>query len=337
MMSTPLDPGYGAAADALRNARRVVITTHMNPDGDAVGSACALRSYLLERGVAARVILPTAAPQNLLWIPGAGEMEVCDPARHTEVIREADTLVILDVNARKRFEPVATLMLDAPGRRVCIDHHVRPEDIAHVQCTDVDAAATCAMLVDVLDLIDSDQGSSAAVATALYVGIMTDTGSFRFPRTTGDLHRAIARLIDAGADPVRAYEEVYNRSSVERLNMLGEALCSMRTFHDGRFCAMVITAADMQRHRCTTDDVEGFVHHTLSIDGVSMGVMIVELEGEIKLSFRSKGSTYVRDLAASFGGGGHVYAAGARVKARSLDDVVQAVVTAAADWLALHH
>lgn len=328
-MQRTLDPSYAAAADVLRNARRVVITTHMNPDGDAVGSVCALRHFLAERGVAVRIVLPTPAPANLLWIPGATDMEVCDPALHASVIHEADTLVILDVNARKRIEPVASLMLAASGTRVCIDHHIQPEDLAHVQCTDVDAAATCSMLADVLRAVDPTQPFSPAVAMALYVGIMTDTGSFRFPRTTGDLHRKIAGLLDAGADPVRAYDEVFNRSTVERLNMLGEALCSVRTFHEGQLCVMVITAADLRRHQCTTDDVEGFVHHTLSIEGVTMGVMIVELDTEIKLSFRSKGTTYVRDLAASFGGGGHVYAAGARVKERPLDAVVEAVIAAA--------
>ncbi|MBU3742483.1 MAG: hypothetical protein FGM24_09400 [Candidatus Kapabacteria bacterium] len=317
---------YQAAAEALRQAKRAVITTHMNPDGDAIGSVCALRNYLLERGVAARVLLPTPAPENLLWIAGAEDLEVFDAERHPEVIASADTMVVLDVNVVKRFAPVDVKLASQEATIIGIDHHVQPEAFARIQCTDTVAPATCSMLVDLLGLIDPIQPLSPAVAEPLYTGIMTDTGNFRFPRTTSDTHRKIAALIDAGADPAKCYELTFNQSSVGRMNMLGEALCSMRTFHDGRFCVMVITSHDLQRHGCTSDDVEGFVHHTLGIAGVRAGVMIVELDGVIKLSFRSKGDTYVRDLAATYGGGGHLAAAGARVYGRSLDDVVIDVI-----------
>jgi phosphoesterase RecJ-like protein len=190
------------------------------------------------------------------------------------------------------------------------------------------------MLADILQLIEPSATFSAAVAQALYVGIMTDTGGFRFPRTTGRLHRTVADLIDAGADPVQAHEAIFNTSSIGRMNMLGEALCSLRTFYAGRLCVMVLTAADLKRHGCTTDDVEGYVHHTLVIDGVQMGIMIVELADQVKISFRSKGQTFVRDLAATFGGGGHVYAAGARIQGQTLDTVVHTVVERAETFLA---
>lgn len=318
-----------AAIETLRLARRVVITTHRNPDGDAVGSVCALRNALVERGIAVRILLPTPAPSNLLWIAGADDMEVFDAERHASVLASADTLVVLDVNALARFEPVASAMRDAPGRIICIDHHVHPETFAHVQCTDTDAPATCSMLFDIIGELNGGSAWSQAVAEPLYVGIMTDTGNFRFPRTTETTHRMIAALIGAGADPVRAYDEIFNRSTVQRLNMLGEALCSLRTFYDGQVCVMVVTHADLLRHGCTSEDVDGFVQHTLAIAGVGMGIMIVELDNQVKLSFRSKGETYVRDLAASFGGGGHVYAAGARVVDVPLDDVVAQAITKA--------
>ena len=324
---------YTDATETLRAANRVVITTHKNPDGDAVGSVCALRNALLERGIAARIILPTPAPTNLCWIAGAADMEVFDAERHASVIASADTLVVLDVNAVARFEPVASAMRQSEARIVCIDHHVHPEAFAHVQCTDTDAPATCSMLFDILRALNDGSSFSRAVAEPLYVGIMTDTGNFRFPRTTEATHRMIADLVEAGADPVRAYEEIFNRSTVQRLNMLGEALCSLRTFYDGQLCVMVVTHADLLRHACTSDDVEGFVQHTLAIAGVGMGIMIVELENQIKLSFRSKGDTFVRDLAASFGGGGHVYAAGARVTDVPLDSVVAEVITRAGTYV----
>lgn len=328
-MDKTLTAAYALAAKAIRETKRAVITTHINPDGDAIGSACALHVFLKERGVASRVILPTPLAQNLSWVPSAVDAEVFNAEQHHTAFNEADTIFILDLNSVNRLRGMEAHILQSGATKVCIDHHVEPEQFADVLCTDTQSAATCAMLTTILRMADKTRQFSPAVAMCLYVGIMTDTGNFRFPRTTGDVHRDVASLIDDGADPVRANESIYNTSTASRLNMLGEALRSLRTFYDGTVCIMVITNDDMQRHHCTNDDVEGFVHHTLSIAGVMLGIMIVELPEEVKISFRSKGNVFVRNLAASFAGGGHNYAAGARVRGRTLDAVVHDVVDAA--------
>ncbi|MBK9183648.1 MAG: hypothetical protein IPM83_11125 [Ignavibacteria bacterium] len=150
--------------------------------------------------------------------------------------------------------------------------------------------------------------------------------SFRFPRTTSDVHKTVATLIDEGADPVRSYDEVMNRGSVGRTRLLGLALSTMGVHAGGRLCTMVVRKRDMLANACTREDVEGFVSQTLALDGVTMGILFVEIDDETKISFRSKGDTYVRDLAALYGGGGHVYAAGARVKGRAFDEVVGEVI-----------
>jgi phosphoesterase RecJ-like protein len=167
-----------------------------------------------------------------------------------------------------------------------------------------------------------------AAAQCLYVGLMTDSGGFRFPRTTPEVFRLAAQLVESGADPVIAYEKVFNTNSVHRTRLLGHALAGM-ILHDGKLCTMTVTQADLAMYGCTIEDTEGFVHHTLSLEGVQMGVLFVELPGQIKCSFRSKGNVYVHALAASYNGGGHVHAAGARVPGRPLSEVMTEVVARA--------
>lgn len=319
---------YKQTAEALANAQKIVITAHINPDGDAIGSALGLYHVLRSAGKGVRVIMPTPVPSTMAWMPGMEVVEVysLDP---TITFGDADTIVVLDLNSVSRLKDLGTLILSTRTatnvRIVNIDHHTEPEDFADVQLVDTTAAATCQMLVQVLALMPN-VALSADAATCLYTGIMTDTGSFHFPRTTSSLHRDVAFLIDAGADPVRIYDNVYNHSPVARMRMLGYALSSMTTHHNGRLCTMVIEQSDLLRFGCTTDDVDGYVHNTLAVDGVEIGVLLVELPNEIKCSFRSKGTVYVNELAKKFGGGGHVYAAGARVKDASLNDVLQLVI-----------
>lgn len=316
----------------LRNARHVVLTTHRNPDGDALGSVLALAHTCDVLGIRADILLPTEAPDFLRWLPGSDSLAVYDAARDADLLAAVDLAVVVDLSSVQRMEPVGSALIARGMPIVCIDHHLEPESFATVLYSDVDAPSTCSMLAGVIEGLGVTP-PPAAVATCLYTGILTDTGGFRFPRTDGAVHRMVATLIDAGADPVAIYEQLYNQSTVERQRLMGMALQTLRTEYDGRLCLMPISAERMAEHGAVPADVDGFVHHTLGIAGVRMGILVVELENEVKLSFRSKGATYVRDLAAHFGGGGHGYAAGARVHGIPFDTVVATVTAAAAPYL----
>lgn len=306
---------------AIRSTRTAVITTHMNPDGDAIGSALGLWHLLRTLGCSATVMLPNAAPSNLMWMEGSGAMVVYGEDT-AQILTGADTIFVLDLNAVSRLGDLGAAIVSSTATIVNIDHHTYPEDFAAETWIDTDACSTAVMIAHIADAIGT---YTPAMAMCLYTGIMTDTGSFRFPRTTSDVHRTVATLIDEGADPVRSYDEVMNRGSVGRTRLLGLALSNMGVHASGRLCTMVVRNADMQANNCTREDVEGFVSQTLALEGVTMGILFVELNDETKISFRSKGDTYVRDLAALYGGGGHVYAAGARVKGRAFDEVVAEV------------
>jgi len=294
----------------------------MNPDGDAIGSALGLWHILRARGVAATVVLPNSAPSNLLWMEGAADMLVyCVDA--AAVLGQADTIFVLDLNAISRLGALGLAIVASTATIVNIDHHTYPEDFAHTSWIDTDACSTAIMIAQCAADLET---FTPAIASCLYTGIMTDTGSFRFPRTTADVHRMVAKLIDEGANPVRAYDQVMNRGSIGRTRLFGLSLSTMELHANGAICTMIVRAADMLAHGCTTEDVEGFVSQTLALQGVAMGILFVELENEVKCSFRSKGDTYVRDLAAQYAGGGHVYAAGARIKGRVFNEVVAEII-----------
>lgn len=314
---------------ALRDHRSCIITTHINPDGDAIGSALGMFHLLRCLGVTSRVILPSPAPSNLVWFDGAEHLEVYTPELSAD-IEQAQCIIVLDLNARSRLRELGEAISKSSAPVINVDHHTHPEDFAHVAWIDTDACSTCSMVAELARIAGV---RDASMAMCLYTGIMTDTGSFRFPRTTSAVHRIVADLLDQGADPVRSYELVMNQGSVLRARLLGEALRSMQLHADGRLCVMTLSKDTLDHYGCTTDDTEGFVHHTLSLAGVDMGILVIELETEIKCSFRSKGDVLVRDLAARYGGGGHVYAAGARIAARPLDDVLTDVISAAVEQL----
>lgn len=327
--------------DVLRSAQRVVITTHQRPDGDAVGSCMGLHYVLREQGADVTTFLPDPAPSNLQWLvtDDACRVEVWSgDAHHREHLQQADLIIVLDLNDLSRLGTEETALGTAIMNRkhddtctiVNIDHHIQPADFATLQWIDTEAPAVCAMLADLY------RASSipAPAAMAWYVGLMTDTGSFRFPRTTHHTFAQASWLVACGADPVVAAEMVLNTGSFEREQLLGMALQSMRRYAHNRLCVMVIRRQDYERLGISGQETDGFVHHTLSITGVQMGILVVEFEHTVKVSFRSKGTTYVRDLAARFGGGGHLYAAGARITNQPFDDAVALVTQAAEEELA---
>ncbi|MEY2719449.1 MAG: hypothetical protein RLZZ273_815 [Bacteroidota bacterium] len=318
--------------DAFDRCQRIVITTHINPDGDALGSSLGLYHWLQGRGKQVSVVIPNAAPANMAWLPGFEDLCYWDPSL-SPVIDSADLVVVLDLNAVSRLAELGQAIAQRGSLIVNIDHHTHPENFADLAWIDTDASSTCSMIASLIVESCGTDCVSESMATCLYTGIMTDSGSFRFPRTNASLFRTVASLVEQGADPVRIYDLVMNQGSVGRMQLLGRALSQMEVAADGQLCVMSVSQQDIAYYGCSLEDIEGFVQQTLTLQGVIMGILIVEIPGEIKISYRSKGSAYVRDLAAMYGGGGHVYAAGARVAGQSLQQIRQSVTQHAANYL----
>lgn len=304
----------------LASAKRVAITTHLNPDGDALGSSLALFHWLTGRGVQTTVILPNEAPSNLVWMPGIADAKIWGGGISS--LEHYDVIVVLDLNAVSRLGDLGNAVVESGSTIINIDHHTHPESFASLAWIDVEVCSTCSLIGELITHDTSLAVLSAECATCLYTGIMTDTGSFRFPRTTSGVFEMAGLLVNNGADPVGIYDRVMNQGSIGRTRLLGATLSSMGIHAQGRLCTLVVSSSDLEQYGCTLEDTEGFVQQALALEGVAMGILFVELPNEIKCSFRSKGAAYVRDLAASYGGGGHVYAAGARIRNKNLASVV---------------
>jgi phosphoesterase RecJ-like protein len=297
--------------DALLDATRVVLTTHTNPDGDALGSEIALLRFLRDRGVACRIINCDPVPENLVLLDTAGDFETWDPGRHAEALAEADCIVALDFNQPSRVREMESALRASPARRLVIDHHQQPRPFADAYLTVTEASSTAEIVHDLIE--DAGGEVTGEIALGLYVGIMTDTGSFRFDRTTPRVHRITAGLLEAGVDPTAVYRFIYDEYPVGRTQLLGRVLAGIGLCCEGRATIFHVTRQMLAETHTTLDDVENMVNYGLSIRGVELTALITEIEEGCKISFRSSGRVRVDQIAGLFGGGGHQLAAGAHI------------------------
>lgn len=316
----------GECASVLRAAARIVLTTHMNPDGDAIGSEYALYHALRDWGKDARIINCDAPPENLTFMNGDGCVEVYDPAEHDAFIASADLLVALDFNDIRRVRQMEPTFRAAAGKKIVIDHHREPSPFADFYCSIPDASSTAEIVYDVIG--GDDAALSQPIALGLYVGIMTDTGSFRFDRSTPRVHRIAARLIEAGVNPTSTYRMIHDDYPLRRTQLLGMILAGIEQHCGGRVTLIAVTSEMFAETGTTVEDVENIVNHGLSIRGVEATAMFTVLNGQIKISFRSRGRFTVNDIARRFGGGGHYLAAGATVEGVPLAQLKKQVAEA---------
>lgn len=314
--------------DLIRRSQRAVVTTHLNPDGDAIGSELALARALARVGISAVIVNHDDIPSTYRFLDTDNAIRCFDPLRDRPLLDAAQIIFVLDANQPGRTGSLRDAIEASSASVVCIDHHLDPQPFADLYIVDPAAAATGEILFDLLvRLLGTPLPKD--IAEPLYVAIMTDTGSFRFPNTDPLLHRRVADLLEWGADPGTLYRRVYEEGSAGRLRLLGEGLASLSVSPDGRVAAMVISRRMLEKTGTTEADTENFINYTLTISGVEIGLMFTEMPDFIKVSFRSRGDLPVNTLARQFGGNGHKNAAGARISGRSLEDTVQEVTARA--------
>jgi phosphoesterase RecJ-like protein len=301
----------------LLKPKRIVIVPHKNPDGDAIGSTLALYHFLSEKGHHASVIAPNDYPEFLKWIPG--ESTIVNHETHTKeantLITEAELIFTLDFNALHRTGNMELPLAESNAIKILIDHHQQPDNYAKYIYSDVNMCSTCEMVFHFFEMLDDTKAINPKIATCLYVGIMTDTGSFRFSSTTATTHRVIANLIDKGAVNADIHGNVYDNNSYDRLQLLGVALNNLRVVSHLSTAYISLSQKELNKHNFTKGDTEGVVNYGLSIKGVKFAAIFIEhkQEGIVKISLRSKDDFDVNEFArAHFNGGGHINAAGGR-------------------------
>ena len=317
----------------LQHANRVVISTHTRPDGDAIGSQIALGTFLKGKGKEVRMINSDPVPYNMEWLPGSKEVLVYDHSvDQVEAIAAADAIIVVDTNAVNRLGTPGNQLKGSNGRKILIDHHTDPEDWFDMSHRRETASSTGELLYELMAGWDL-AGISSDVATALYVAIMTDTGSFRFSNVSPMLHRMTADLLErSDHDPAWMHSMVYDRKSPEGMKLLAAVLSTQQLYFDGKVGTMVVSRKVLEDTGAPVEETDGFVNMLLSIEGVQVAMLLTETARGTKISFRSKGNWEVHKWAQSMGGGGHRNASGA-FRGESLEDTMKHVIQTAPNYL----
>ncbi|MDB4999933.1 MAG: bifunctional oligoribonuclease/PAP phosphatase NrnA [Mucilaginibacter sp.] len=301
--------------ELLDQPRKIVITTHHKPDGDAMGSSLGLYHYLIQLGHHTKVITPTDYPEFLSWLPGNEDVIIYTEAlqQSAKLIAEADLIFCLDFNSLGRINEMGELVRESSAYKVMIDHHLEPEDFDDYRHWNINACAAAQLVYDfIANVLHKKELINKDVATCLYTGILTDSASFRLPNTTSTVHRIVAELIDAGAVNWRIHELIYNSSSENRLRFLGHCLANrLEVLPEFNTAIIWVTKEDLAKYDINTGDTEGIVNYALSIASVRLAAFIVDRKDRVKLSLRSKGEFPANDICKRyFEGGGHRNAAG---------------------------
>lgn len=301
--------------EIIRSTSSFVLTTHVKPDGDAIGSEIGLAEWLISLGKSVKVFNHSETPANHLFLDQERPIvEQFSKDKHESSIMEADALFLVDTNAPDRSKSLGPYFSTHP-KKVLIDHHLEPENFADFRFIDTEATSTGEMVYRLITAAQKELGGSISQkgAQALYTAIMTDTGSFRFPRTDSEVFRICADLIDLGADPVLTYDRTYNQAKPSRLKLIGRTLDSLGFYFDNRLALQVIMQNDLQQAAADEEEVDGFVQFPLQIETVVFSIFALQLKEGWKMSFRSKGDHSAQEISTAFGGNGHFHAAGARV------------------------
>ncbi|MBR2333342.1 MAG: bifunctional oligoribonuclease/PAP phosphatase NrnA [Rikenellaceae bacterium] len=298
--------------------KRMVVVSHFNPDGDAIGSTLAWRRLLKSMGHEVECVVPNRFPSFLSWIDDVDKIRIFkdDAERCSQIIAEADVLFFLDLNNVSRLEEMsASFEANTKAQKVLIDHHLQPmENFFDLMFSQPDSSSTCFLVYKIIERMKGVDVIDTAMASALYVGMMTDTGNFTFSFLTPDLYRAVAVLVEKGIDIARINVEVYNSHTEQRLRLLSYSLGpKMEVFEGGRAACISLSEAELRRFEFQQGDSEGFVNYPLSIKGVLISAMFQQTHRFIRASFRSRGDMDVNIFARRyFNGGGHKNAAGGK-------------------------
>lgn len=310
----------------LATPKKIAIIPHRSPDGDAMGSTLALYHFLIKLQHKPTVISPNDFPEFLAWMPSSESVLIYenDKEATTKIIKEAELIFVLDFNALHRTGEMESVLSKLQAPFVMIDHHQEPDGFAAFTYSDTQYGSTCEMIYNFISFLGKKEYIDKTIATCIYTGILTDSGSFRFPKTTGTTHRIIAELIDLGVENTVIPTLLFDNNSYDRLQLLGQALRNMKVLPQYKTAYITLSQNELDQYNYIKGDTEGIVNYGLTIKGITFAVIFIEHTDEkiIKISFRSQGSFDVNQFARNhFNGGGHINAAGGKSQL-SLEETV---------------
>lgn len=324
---------WASLLDLLKSRERFVLTSHVRPDCDALGSELGLAGILTAIGKNVRIVNAQATPPSLAWIDPTGRLESLAGGVKPADLADRDLLVVLDTSAFAQLGAMADVAKSMRDRVLVIDHHVSEDDLCDMWFKDTAAEATARIVYEIG--LRLRVPFTEPIATPIYAGLSTDTGGFRFPSTSAETFRVAGRLVDAGASPPAVYREIFEQDSLARIHLVGRTLAGAKPAHDGKVIYSTVRQSDIKEVNALPSDTEDLVNLTLAVKGTEVAVILIEQpDARVKVSFRSRGKVDCNLLAATFNGGGHKAAAGA-ILPGPFDEAL-AKVTAAVDaaWAA---
>ena len=326
MASTRLD--WAALVEVLRNCQKVVLTSHVRPDCDALGSELGMLGILEAIGKDVRIVNAQATPPTLAWIDPDRRIESLQTGVKKADLADRDLVLVVDTSAWAQLGAMADVVKEMRANVLVIDHHVSEDDLSDRWFKDTTAEATARIISEVG--LRLKVPLTERIATPLYAGLSTDTGGFRFPSTSAETFRVAGRLVDAGASPPAVYRELFEQDSLARIHLVGRTLAGARPEHDGKVIYSTVRQSDIKEVNALPSDTEDLVNLTLAVKGTEVAVILIEQpDSRVKVSFRSRGKVDCNLLAATFNGGGHKAAAGA-ILPGPFDEALEKV-TAAVD------
>jgi len=306
---------FSAISEKFSLPSRILVTTHSNPDGDAIGASLALASYLKKKSHEVRVMVPDPYPDFLAWMKGCGEILVfsSDPEACISAIEQAELIIAADYNQLSRLNDAGQLVRKSMATKILIDHHLNPTDEFNYKISISQTSSTSELVFDLIGAMGDLHLLDKEMAECIYAGIITDTGSLSYSCNYLKTYEILAELFKFGIDGERLHRLIYDTYSESRLRLLGHSISDRLTVLPEYHAAyIVLSRQDLERFNHQVGDTEGVVNYALSIRDINLAALFMERDDIVKVSFRSKGNFAVNTIAAEhFGGGGHRNASGA--------------------------
>ena len=307
---------YNSIINEIKSASSIIITAHKSPDGDSIGSSLGLYHFIKKLGIEVFICHPDPAPEYLMFLEDIENIKTMsnDNLEIEKLFDNSDLIFCLDYNATDRVGEGMQLLLEkSNAKKIMIDHHLNPQDFAFITVSETSVCSTSQLILELIEQSGNGEMLDEKIGTPLYLGILTDTGSFRFPSVQARTHELLAKLLHAGVKHYVIHETLNDNNTFDRLRLQGYALSQkMEILEDYNIALIWLSEEELKKYNYKKGDTEGFVNIALSIKGIKAAIFFSERDGIIKMSFRSKGSENPVNVLASdhFNGGGHANASG---------------------------
>lgn len=314
--------------NALLEHDSFVLTSHIRPDGDAIGSVLAMGAWLKKLGKKVMMVMSDPAPKNLAWLTKGQDILVFNESyRQIERIVDADAILVVDTNGKHRLGDLAKAISKSDSPTFIVDHHPNPEKWLQNRYVDTTASSTGEMLFRLFQC-KPEVKIDEHMAKSLYTAIMTDTGSFKYNSVTPDVHLAVAEILKQGEiNPEPIHNLIFKSKTPGSIRLFGKVMQGLKLAYDDQLAYIRVTVEMLHETETTTDHTDGFVEHLLNIEGVKAAVIFTEVAQSVKMSFRSQESVHVNKWAEAFGGGGHKNASGLFMKGK-MEEIEKKVIAA---------